>query len=233
MTQTYAFVPSRPAPSPPRTAILPHNHPFATYYVPPHLTLFPANNPPPSDARYKRHQSAPVVPTSDHDSSAKSYCSPASAYRHTAKRLPHMGSASSITSSSGISRLAQPLSPRPQLYHTSTGYTTLPDHSTSHHQSPSSPFDLPAELAIFDPRPRQNLLADLETIFGKKIHFPLLSKLSKRVEKSQSEAKSQKAGNGRKRVLRKERERNWEEDFIWREVNDETDRQSLYRGKWI
>ena len=42
-----------------------------------------------------------------------------------------------------------------------------------------TPTYLPTELALFDPRPRQTLLDDLEFIAGKRLKFPFINKLIK------------------------------------------------------
>lgn len=80
---------------------------------------------------------------------------------------------------------------------------------------------LPSELAIFDHRPRQNLLSDIEYITGKKLHFRLLSRLSSKLagKKSESSNREEKRSSGGSirsgSELRKEREHSWEEDFAW------------------
>ena len=56
---------------------------------------------------------------------------------------------------------------------------------------------LPAELAIFDPTPCQTLLSDLETIFGRKITFPILSKaLHRFTSRPPHEPKSKQSKSG-------------------------------------
>ena len=72
---------------------------------------------------------------------------------------------------------------------------------------------LPAELSLFDHKPRSTFLADIECIIGKKLHFPMLSpKKKEKKEKVQIESKSAK--------LRKER-RISEEDVFWSGVKRE------------
>jgi hypothetical protein len=54
-------------------------------------------------------------------------------------------------------------------------------------------------MSIFDPAPRQTLLADLEYITGKKLHFPLLSRWSgERRKKDMTGCRRGEAGKSRK-----------------------------------
>ena len=114
------------------------------------------------------------------------------------------------------------------MYLTYPGYTTSPTHDLF------EDIPLPAELSIFDHRPRKALVSDLETIFGCKFRAPSILRLGKD-KKDKLEAKPNGKESRQRRVLRKERERSWEEDFVWREVQSKgsTDEKSVYRGLWV
>ena len=53
--------------------------------------------------------------------------------------------------------------------------------------SQESRYALPADLTLFDPRPRQNMLGDLEIIFGKELKFPFLEKFTQRKSRKVSD----------------------------------------------
>lgn len=64
---------------------------------------------------------------------------------------------------------------------------------------------IPSELSVFDAAPRQTLLADLEFITGKKLHFPTLSRWAgERNEKRGAQVEC-KAGKEKARRLSKDR----------------------------
>ena len=77
-----------------------------------------------------------------------------------------------------------------------------------------SPRYLPAELALFDHKPRQTLLADIELIIGKKLHFPMLSPKRKE-KKEQAHIEAREVGK-----LRKEK-RISDDDVFWSGVRRE------------
>ena len=82
----------------------------------------------------------------------------------------------------------------------------LPHHGSSTSGRPAYT-NLPAELGLFDNRPRQTLLSDIELIVGKKFHFPLFSRRAFRErdtegEKNQKRVRSRDDGsNGRVKNL--------------------------------
>ena len=64
---------------------------------------------------------------------------------------------------------------------------------------------IPSELSVFDAAPRQTLLADLEFITGKKLHFPILSRWAgERKEKKDAQVEC-KAGKEKARRFSKDR----------------------------
>ncbi|ORX39696.1 hypothetical protein BD324DRAFT_614650 [Kockovaella imperatae] len=206
-----SFVPSRPAPSPPyavKTPNLPPNHPFATHYVPTHRSSVEVS---------PRHRSLPATfsSSSSDSSSWGSFRSNTSTPIESAAR-------------SSTSRLAQPLSPHSRFYH-----SERPINEPAP-QAPSSPFTLPAELSLFDPKPRENLVSDLETIFGTNLRprfFARSIKVKSKATQS-NEPKDKTIGRPR-RILKKARERSWEDDFVWGELKSEEDEKSVYRGSWV
>ena len=168
--------PTRPA-SRPSTSYFPANHPFASYYTPPHRNISPTT-------------SLITVSTS----------------------CPSSPTASTTTSRSSRthSSLSTPLSPSPKAMNT-LGHPNLarrPEFTA-----------LLAELGLFDTHPRHTLLADLEYILGKKLHFPVISK-SKRNEENKVE----------KKRLRKERSYSPEEDFA-RETTELIEEKQKERGR--
>ena len=61
-----------------------------------------------------------------------------------------------------------------------------------------APSVIPTELSVFDPAPKQTLLADIEYITGKKLHFPFLARMAKgKGEKARRSSKKDKQGQGR------------------------------------
>ncbi|OCF35365.1 hypothetical protein I316_02915 [Kwoniella heveanensis BCC8398] len=95
---------------------------------------------------------------------------------------------------------------------------TAPHPSLSRYSPPASPAAsayLPTELTLFDHRPKQNLLADVEYIIGKKVSFPFLNAFTKQPKSNSNSAEKTKAKKDKKKkkgTLVKERvvEEGWE-----------------------
>ncbi|WVQ77962.1 hypothetical protein IAT38_000043 [Cryptococcus sp. DSM 104549] len=233
--------PTRPAPIPPLDEALPPNHPFASYITPPR-------------PHYLRHSSSSTSVAS----SAPSFYSGPSAYS------PCSPSPSRRTVQSPTASLAKPLSPgriSHPLGHTFPRHAgSMPSsphhsHNTHPHSARSAPptptyASLPAELALFDPRPRQTLLQDVEYILGKKLHFPFLARYSSRTRTSSGGSASssstrggEKAGKKSKKEKEKKRgrrltkEKAYDEDWaLWEGMDqlvpDEVVIVRSERGQW-
>ncbi|KAK6902775.1 hypothetical protein I203_108034 [Kwoniella mangroviensis CBS 8507] len=205
--------PSRKAPSPPTSsfgeAALPLNHPFATYYIPPPPS-YPYNH-----HRVLHHSSSEQsLDSSRYSQSIRSYKNQRSPTSSLAQPLSPK---SSSRSSPVLGHFApQPLNrtiskPRPQQ---SMEYGSAP-HPAYSRSTPPSPTQsrysagIPTELTMFDTKPKQTLLGDVEYILGKKIHFPFLHNLtSSKSKKGKDEEEKKK----RKRRLTKDRyaQEGWE-----------------------
>lgn len=183
--------PTRSAPRPPReTTSLPPNHPFATNFKP-----------------FDCHANG----------STSSLQSP----RY------HAGTYSSSRSSpptNPTGSVAKPLSPprssTPRRAVDDFGCFSQP-HST-YSKSTKSTFEsippayttLPVELSLFDPRPRQTLLQDVEFILGKKLHFPFMDKYTSSDKKEKKLKSKSEKENKKGRRLTKEKE--YDEDWsLW------------------
>ncbi|KAK8869954.1 hypothetical protein IAR55_000523 [Kwoniella newhampshirensis] len=161
--------PTRPAPSPPRTNSLPANHPFAT--------SIPSYRYTTSNASVGSFQSSIRTPITS------SPFTPASSHRQRGRPSPTVNLAKPLTPSrrgldgQTILNLGHPQEINFSRYDPdrapSSPITTSPTSPTSFLFSP-----LPTELSIFDPRPRQTLLKDIEVIVGKKLHFPFMERIA-------------------------------------------------------
>ncbi|WVW83273.1 hypothetical protein I302_105292 [Kwoniella bestiolae CBS 10118] len=205
--------PTRKAPSPPSFGhgeeSLPPNHPFATYYIPP----------PPSYSQRVLHHSE-----SEQSLRSSRYSSSPSS--------PNSGSTRSYkTQRSPTSSLAQPLSPsssgrHPVLGHfapqplnrtiskpTNYGYgAPHPAYSRSSPPSPSPSYGnsgVPTELTLFDSKPKQTLLGDVEYIIGRKLHFPFLTSLTTKKDKKD------KAEKEKRKMRRLTKEQYTQEGWEW------------------
>ena len=167
--------------------------------------------PPPSYTSSQRSQNGPFSPYAPHHhqgfsstslDSAATLCTdpstPSTLSRHSA-----WSPLNTLLSSPTRPRHAHPIR--------SISFPSAISPSSAINQSPRY---LPAELALFDHKPRQTLLADIELIIGKKLHFPMLSpKKKEKKEKAQVEARE-----GGK--LRKKR-RISDDDMFWSGVRRE------------
>lgn len=235
--------PSRPAPSPPKTAGLPEGHPFAAasqygytparsspstpHYAPGGPSCGYAPRPTPSAQRHgdlpaghpfalqytPHHANDSTSSFSTTQATPSSYPSSPSSYRRQ---------------TSPTSSLASPLCPRPATSPLGSRAYTTPYPSSLTHKPSSSP--LPTDLALFDARPRQNLLGDLETIFGKKLTFPLVEKMIRKKDKAVKEKRAA-------RTLKKQPSHSWEEKFAWEGVRlleeEKVSRRDAREGNWI
>lgn len=97
---------------------------------------------------------------------------------------------------------------------------------------------------MFDSRPRQTLLGDLEYIIGKKLHFPLLSRLNNKskesTDKKDSVDENDRAGRESERKVREVRGVGWDEGIAWdgvRTVNEKPGSgrkgRGVREGNWI
>lgn len=230
---SYTYSPTRSAPAPPTWPRpydeLPSDHPFLNPYTPKlnrtisSSTLdsdYTVRTPPVSPARQVR--SASSYPTSTH--------SGRSCY--------------STTSTPPSSWLAAPLTPvrTPNLGHPHISRPKpCPSPQDIGSYTPKPYIPIPTELSILDSRPRQNLLADLEFISGKKLHFPFLhgkrssGENKKEKKEKRSSAKNEKSGLGR---LLKERTRSEEEEALYEAVGVVEIRaggkgRGVREGNWI
>lgn len=153
------FTPTRPAPSPPTYSSL-STSPFTTYV--PHHHIHPRVH---HSHSYSSLDSTTTLnsPTSSNSTSSRSGTQ--HTYTH-ADRSP----------------LDTPLTRSPHRPNTQNHYRPISYPSPSSSSSRTYP-RLPAELSLFDHRPRQSLLADLECILGKKLHFPTLSPSKRKLKK--------------------------------------------------
>lgn len=160
--------PSRPAPSPPiyqSYQELPADHPFLNPYTPSH-PIRRSISTWSLDSEYSVHTTESPSPT-----------------RPLRISRPYTTSPASSTYSSSLSRSDR----SPSSLSTPTRSSTKPTYT------PTSPsfIPLPKDLAILDSRPRRNLLADIEYITGKKLHFPFLQKRQSSQEKVVAEKEKQ------------------------------------------
>ncbi|WWD15772.1 hypothetical protein CI109_100195 [Kwoniella shandongensis] len=186
--------PSRPAPSPPRTHTLPPNHPFSTHVASNQYTSFNA-----SMDSFQTTRTAPSPPSTP------------SSYRRA--RSP-------------TANLAKPLSPtrvahnlgHHSIYQSPKSYRSDRAEPTSPTPTPLIP--LPIELTLFDPRPRQTLLRDVEYILGKKLHFPFIRRVASNTDDDKKTKKTKDHKEKRGRRLRKEKEYDLDDWASW-DVLDE------------
>ncbi|ODN78975.1 hypothetical protein L202_04488 [Cryptococcus amylolentus CBS 6039] len=160
-----------------------------------------------------------------------------SAYTPSASTPVSSRSPSRRAPQSPTARLAQPLSPARSA--------SPPSISTTNPVPPPAPVytTLPTELSLFDARPRQTLLQDVEYILGKKMHFPFLARYSSSSSSSSSVAKKEKkAAKKEKKAAKKEKgaekekksrrlltkERAYDDDWaIWAGVDEFMDSQAV------
>jgi len=181
--QRSQFTPSRPAPPPPTYATSQRSHSNGAFmpYAP-------------------HHHQGHAYSTTSLDSASTLFSN---------ERTPSTPSASSHAARSPLNTpLSSPTRPQ-NIQGRSISYPSAIPSSPS----PRSPTysHLPAELSLFDHRPRQTLLADIEFIIGKKLHFPMLSP-----KKKEKKEKVQQAGG----KLRKEK-RISDDDVFWSGVRRE------------
>jgi hypothetical protein len=169
--------------------------------------------PPPTYATSQRsHSNGPFIPYALHYHQGHSHSTTSldsASTLFSSERTPSTPSASSHAARSPLNTpLSSPTRPK-NIQGRSISYPSAIPSSPS----PKSPkySHLPAELSLFDHRPRQTLLADIEFIIGKKLHFPMLS--SKKKEKKE---KAQQAGA----KLKKEK-RISDDDVFWSGVRRE------------
>jgi hypothetical protein len=195
--------------------------------LPPHTTITMSTmSSPTTPKRNQFNPSRPAPPPPSYTSSQSSHgngpFTPYAPHHHHGYSSTSLDSASTLyteqpstpsTSSTHAARsplntlLSSPTRPRHAHPIRSISY---PSATT---QSPQSPRYLPAELSLFQHKPRSTLLADIELIIGKKLHFPMISpKKKEKKEKAQTEAQSGK--------LRKER-RISDDDLFWSGVKRE------------
>lgn len=204
---TFAMYPTRSAPRPPReTASLPPNHPFATNFKP-----------------FDYHAS----------SSASSLQS--SSYHHARAN----SSSRSRTPTSHTASLAKPLSPSRIstpcravddfgcFYQPRDAYSRSTKSSAE--SIPPAYTSLPVELSLFDPRPRQTLLQDVEFILGKKLRFPFMDKYTS----SDKEKKVKSKGEKDKKKCRKlTKEKKYDEDWsLWEGMDLAADEVVVIRSE--
>lgn len=189
-TSNLTMYPTRTAPRPRETVSLPPNHPFATNFKP-----------------FDCHA----------NSSTSSLQTPGC----------HAGiypSSRSSPTTKPTGSVAKPLSPS----RTSTPRRAVDDFGCffqphgAYSKSTKSTFEsispaytaLPVELSLFDPRPRQTLLQDVEFILGKKLRFPFMDKYTPSDKKEKKLKSMSEKENKKGRRLTEERE--YDEDWsLW------------------
>lgn len=190
-TSNLTMYPTRSAPRPPReTVSLPPNHPFTTNFK-----LF--------DCHANSSTSSLQTPSYNAGTYSSSRSSPpTNPTASLAKPLSPSRTSTPRRAVDDFGCFSQPhgaysKSTKSSLESISPAYTTLP-----------------VELSLFDPRPRQTLLQDVEFILGKKFHFPFMDKYTssdKKVKKLKSKSEKE---NKKSRRLTKERE--YDEDWsLW------------------
>jgi hypothetical protein len=210
-TTANRFTPTRPAPLPPSYSAL--STPFSSYI--PHQHIQPR----PYSYSTTSLDSASTLSPEQHSTPTT---------RHVAR--------SPLNTPLTISRPAQQ-----GVHGRSISYPTIsPSSSGSRSHGSRSPSSspaysrLPTELSLFDHRPRQTLLADIECIIGKKLHFPILSPSKRKEKKAKVEAKK-----GEK--LKKER-RISEDDLFWNGMGEKREEvvviekkkgRGVREGNWI
>ncbi|ODN73544.1 hypothetical protein L202_08043 [Cryptococcus amylolentus CBS 6039] len=230
--------PTRSAPTPPRAdrgelrEALPAGHPFANpfpYDTPNHYSCSTSSL---SSSAYTRSASSPVSTPS--------------------RRAPQ----------SPTARLAQPLSPArsasPPSVSTTSGRRRVDEfgrgRSMTNPAPPPAPVyaTLPTELSLFEARPRQTLLQDVENILGKRMHFPFLARYSSSscTSSSSSSAKKEKkakkeAGKEKRTRRRLTKERPYDDNWaIWAGMDqfmdsqvvvaeEQKSRRGVRGGNWI
>lgn len=231
--------PSRPAPAPPLWPRpypeLPSNHPFRNPYIPSQYDrLHRTSSSSSLDSEYSIHtplSSPPRPPTSRAYSSTQTKgdyrCSPPRECRPP------------------TAWLATPLTPSrsPYLGASYTASRTTQSPSPIYRPTPSAFIPLPKDLSILDSRPRTNLLADLEFIAGKKLHFPFLHRrrgsqedkaIKVKAEKEKKRvvsAKSEKSGSPAR--LTKERKMTEEEEYLYEVTGVRQMRTGSARGRGV
>ncbi|TYJ52552.1 hypothetical protein B9479_006841 [Cryptococcus floricola] len=227
--------PTRSAPTPDRRETLPANHPFATPFNP-----FSYHTP------YHYNCSASSLSSSAYTPSASTPVSTPS------RRAPQSPTAS----------LAQPLSPARSTYplsiSTTSGRRRVDEFGRGRSMTNPTPAPapvyatLPTELSLFNARPRQTLLQDVEYILGKKMHFPFLARYSSSSSSSSSssaakkEKKAKKEAEKEKKTRRRlTKERGYDEDWaMWAGmdgfmdsqvvvVEEKKSKRGVREGNWI
>jgi hypothetical protein len=136
---------------------------------------------------------SPTHPFANHYTPSQSDCSPINI--STSPPSPtssHRGSTKS---------LPLPVSPR-------SAHNHLHGHA-------KAPIALPADLSLFDPKPRQTLLNDLEFIAGKRLTFPLIDKMTQKLNKARGEGDTRARNDSRqKQSLEKPRHPEREYNFV-------------------
>jgi hypothetical protein len=167
--------------------------------------------PPPSYTSSQRSQNGPFTPYAPYhhqgysstslDSASTLYTDPStpSTFSRQAARSPLN------------TLLSSPTRPRQAHSIRSISYPSAISNPSAINQSPRY---LPAELALFDHKPRQTLLADIELIIGKKLHFPMLSPKRKE-KKEKAQVAARESGKLRKESIISE------EDIFWSGVRRE------------
>ncbi|KAI9638535.1 uncharacterized protein MKK02DRAFT_31959 [Dioszegia hungarica] len=215
MSTTF-YSPSRPAPAPPCSSRpyneLPADHPFLNPYTPRQLPRSTSCSS--LDSVYTQYTiQTPPIFAPLHVKRAYT-TSPASGY------YPDSLSRSAHSPSTWVA------SPTPVRSTRLAHSHHIPRPSKPFNQSPTRSFiPLPTELSILDARPRGNLLADLEFIAGKKLHFPFLqwrraSQEDKEVKKAGKKEKRGSAGGKSEKTssparLTKERRKSEEEEYLF------------------
>lgn len=170
----HTMYPTRSAPRPPReTASLPPNHPFATSLKP---FGYHANSSTSSlhSSSYHRAGTYPSSRSRAPTSHAASLARPP-----PPSRIPPPCRAIDDFGCFSQPHGAYPRSTKPTTESIPRTYTTLP-----------------VELSLFDPRPRQTLLQDVEFILGKKLRFPFMEKCTSSDKKAKSKGEKGKKGRG-------------------------------------
>ncbi|WVQ71395.1 hypothetical protein IAR50_000929 [Cryptococcus sp. DSM 104548] len=225
---------TRSAPTPPRPSLrerretLPANHPFAS----------PFN---PFEYHTTYNYSTSSLSSSAYTPTPTTHSSPSSS-----RRAPQSPTAS----------LAQPLSPARSTYPasaTTSGRRRVDEFCRGRSLTESAPAPapspvyatLPTELSLFDARPRQTLLRDVEYILGKKMHFPFLARYTSSSSSPKQEKKAKREGEKEKKTRRRlTKERSYGEDWaVWAGMDSFMDSQvavvkdkkkrGVREGNWI
>lgn len=183
--------PTRSAPRPPReSASLPPNHPFATDFKP-----------------FDYHANSSTLSLQSPSYHAGTYSS--------SRSSPATKPTASLAKPFSPSRTSTPRRAVDDFGCFSQSHSAYSKFTKSTFESvPPAYTTLPVELSLFDSRPRQTLLQDVEFILGKKLRFPFIDKYTSSDKKEKKlKIKSEKE-NKKGRRLTKERE--YDEDWsLW------------------